>query len=70
VVAEFFRGTENGLRVLPSPATQDMAAFAEALDRLRTLPIERVLVAHGPPVLADGKDAIRLALDAFESGRR
>jgi glyoxylase-like metal-dependent hydrolase (beta-lactamase superfamily II) len=70
VVAEFFVGTGNGLRVLPSPATRDMAAFAASLEQLRDLRIERVLVAHGAPVLADGTEAIRDALDAFAINRQ
>jgi glyoxylase-like metal-dependent hydrolase (beta-lactamase superfamily II) len=65
VVAEFFLGTNSGLQVLPSPGTQDRAAFAASLDQLRNLSIERVLVAHGPAVLQRGEDAIRAALDAF-----
>ena len=64
-VAEFFLGTDNGLQVLPSPGTHDRGAFAASLDQLRSLSIERVLVAHGPPVLERGEDAIRAALDAF-----
>jgi glyoxylase-like metal-dependent hydrolase (beta-lactamase superfamily II) len=65
VVAELFVGTGNGLRVLPSPATRDTAVFAASLEQLRDLGIERVVVAHGAPVLADGSEAIRAALDAF-----
>lgn len=48
VVAEFFLGTDDGLRVLPSPATRDLDAFVASLDRLRDQTIDRVLVAHGP----------------------
>jgi glyoxylase-like metal-dependent hydrolase (beta-lactamase superfamily II) len=70
VVAEFFLGTKSGLHVLPSPGTEDMAAFAASLEHLRNLPIERVLVAHGPPVLAGGKSAISAALNAFAKERR
>ena len=65
VVAELFLGTNLGLRVAPSPATRNLAAFTGSLDQLRDLPIDRVLVAHGPPVLSDGSTAIRDALDAF-----
>lgn len=65
VVAEFFLGTDRGLQVMPSPRTQNLLAFATSLDRLRDLSIERVLVAHGPPVLSGGDEAIRDALDAF-----
>lgn len=65
VVAEFFLGIGGGLRVAPSPATRDPVAFAASLDQLRNLSIERVLVAHGQPVLTGGENAIALALDAF-----
>lgn len=64
VVAEFFLGTERGLRVLPSPATTDLDAFLASLERLRDLRVDHVLVAHGPPVLGGGNAAIDAALDA------
>jgi glyoxylase-like metal-dependent hydrolase (beta-lactamase superfamily II) len=70
VVAEFFLGTSAGLQVCPSPATADIGEFANSLDELRLLPIERVLVAHGQPVLGAGADAIAAALDAFAGGHR
>jgi glyoxylase-like metal-dependent hydrolase (beta-lactamase superfamily II) len=70
IVAEFFVGTGSGLRVQPSPATQDMAAFAASLEQMRDLRIERVLVAHGAPVLANGTEAIGDALDAFAINRQ
>jgi glyoxylase-like metal-dependent hydrolase (beta-lactamase superfamily II) len=65
VVAEFFLGVDGGLRVLPSPAIQDMAAFVASLDQLRKIAIDRVLVAHGPPVLVGGGEAVAAALDVF-----
>jgi hypothetical protein len=65
VVAEFFLGTETGLRVLPSPTTRDLSAFLASLERLRDAPIERVLVAHGRPTFSDGRPPIRNALDAY-----
>jgi glyoxylase-like metal-dependent hydrolase (beta-lactamase superfamily II) len=68
VVAEYFTGTGGGLRVCPSPAERDPDRFVSSLHRLLELPIECVLVAHGPPVLADGASAIRKALDAAERG--
>lgn len=68
VVAEFFLGTAAGLRVCPSPATRNLREFVKSLKELERLPIERVLVAHGPPVLNDGKDAISAALQAFRGG--
>jgi glyoxylase-like metal-dependent hydrolase (beta-lactamase superfamily II) len=66
VVAEFFAGTSAGLRVCPSPATRDFGAFMASLDELRRLSIERVLVAHGPPILEGGSDAIAAAVDTVD----
>jgi glyoxylase-like metal-dependent hydrolase (beta-lactamase superfamily II) len=65
IVADFFLGTDGGLRVAPSPATHDLREFAESLDELERLEIERVLVSHGPPVLRGGNDAISAALGSF-----
>ena len=65
VVAEFFLGVHGGLRVVRSPATEDTAAFAASLNQLRQMAIDRVLVAHGPPVLVGGGEAVAAALDAF-----
>jgi len=66
VVAEYFMGAADGLRVCPSPAETDPDRFIHSLHRLLELPIERVLTAHGPPVLTGGADAIRNALEAAE----
>jgi hypothetical protein len=65
VVAEFFLGTGDGLQVLEAPSLADRRVFAESLHRLRDLAIDRVLVAHGPPVLSGGSEAVIKALDAF-----
>ncbi len=62
VVAEFFMGSGDRLRVCPSPSIDDLAAFYGSLRRLLDLPIERVLVAHGEPVLVDGRRRIAEAL--------
>jgi glyoxylase-like metal-dependent hydrolase (beta-lactamase superfamily II) len=70
VVAEFFLGTPTGLQLCPSPATADIDEFARSMNDLRRLPIECVLVAHGPPVLAAGADAIATALDSFAADQR
>jgi hypothetical protein len=64
VVAEFFMGTGDGLRLCPSPAIADVGAFHRSMRKLLDLPIERVLVAHGEPVLADGRRRIAEALVA------
>ncbi len=68
VVGDLFLGTAAGLTVCPSPATTDMSAFAESLTELTRLPVERVLVAHGPPVLEHGSAAISAALESFLAG--
>lgn len=65
VVAEFFGGTDGGLELRTSPATRNLAAFLASLQELERLPIERVLVAHGPPVLHAASDAISAALASF-----
>jgi glyoxylase-like metal-dependent hydrolase (beta-lactamase superfamily II) len=62
VVAEFFMGIDGGLRVCPPPVPHDPQAFRDSLHRLLELPIERVLVAHGEPVLEDGLLRIEEAL--------
>jgi glyoxylase-like metal-dependent hydrolase (beta-lactamase superfamily II) len=64
VVAEFFRGTEDGLKLAPSPTLLDLDAFHRSMRKLLDLPIERVLVAHGVPVLRNGRRAVAEALDA------
>lgn len=64
VVAELFLGVSGGLRVCPSPNMHDMHEFLLSLRELQQLPIERVLVSHGPPVLEGGRSAITTALDA------
>jgi hypothetical protein len=61
----YFLGTTTGLQLLPSPATIDIAEFEESMNELRRLPIDRVLVAQGQPVLDAGTDAIAAALDSF-----
>jgi hypothetical protein len=64
VVAEIFVGDgADGLALVPSPALVDRAALDRSLRSLLELPIERVLVSHGEPVLQDGLAAIRAALE-------
>jgi glyoxylase-like metal-dependent hydrolase (beta-lactamase superfamily II) len=65
VVAELFVGTTQGLEVRPSPTNTDRAGFAESLLELESLPVDRVLVGHGPPVLSRGSEAIADALRRF-----
>ena len=51
---------DSWLRYLPSGMRQPQ--LREALRRLLDLPVELVLVAHGEPLLADGRAAIARAL--------
>jgi len=64
VVAEFFKGTGDGLELTPSPAIRDAEAFHRSMRKLLELRLERVLVAHGEPVFADGHRHVAAALDA------
>jgi glyoxylase-like metal-dependent hydrolase (beta-lactamase superfamily II) len=63
VVAELFMGAGGGLRLYPSPTVRDLDAFRRSLRTLLDLPIERVLVAHGDPVLSGGRGRIAAALN-------
>jgi glyoxylase-like metal-dependent hydrolase (beta-lactamase superfamily II) len=63
VVAEIFVGDGcGGIALVPSPALEDRDALDRSLHVLAELPVERVLVSHGEPVLSDGRRAIGLAL--------
>jgi glyoxylase-like metal-dependent hydrolase (beta-lactamase superfamily II) len=53
VVAEVFMGIGGALRVCPSPALQDRAAFERSLQTLLSWPIDHVLVAHGEPMIGN-----------------
>lgn len=56
VVAEIFSVDVHGeLRVGQSPALERPEELSASLDRLMALPVERLLVSHGEPVLADAK---------------
>ncbi|HEX9417140.1 MAG TPA: hypothetical protein VF895_10585 [Gaiellaceae bacterium] len=65
VVAEFLMGDgAGGLRVCPSPALIDRDAFDKSLRDLLELPVERVLVSHGEPVLTEGSRRLVEAIRA------
>lgn len=52
---------DGGLRLCPVswlPQGHDHARLLASLEPLRALPVERVLVSHGAPVLADGQAAL------------
>lgn len=57
---------DGGLRMCPESWLRwvdvDTAALAELLRPLLELPIERVIVSHGEPVLADGRAALERAI--------
>jgi hypothetical protein len=62
VSAEVLTGTEAGLRIAESPALRSRSQLHEWLEQVAELPVDVVLLAHGPPVLRDGQNEIRAAL--------
>ena len=63
VVAEIFGVDVDGeLYVAPSPALKRTEELEASLDRIMELPIERLLVSHGEPVLEDAKSRMAEAL--------
>ncbi len=66
VSGDLLHGTPDGLAVCPDSWLPDGATprgLRTNLCRALTLPIEIVLVGHGPPVLADGLEALEVALE-------
>jgi hypothetical protein len=63
VVAEIFAVDIHGeLLVCASPGLERAEELEASLDRVMELPIERLVVSHGEPVLADAKARMREAL--------
>lgn len=63
IVAEIFQVDVRGeLFMCKSPALKRPNEFEASLDRLMELPIERLLVSHGEPVLEDAKARMAEAL--------
>jgi hypothetical protein len=63
VVAEIFAvDSHSELRVCRSPALARPDELEASLHRLMELPVERLLVSHGEPVLADAKARMAEAL--------
>jgi glyoxylase-like metal-dependent hydrolase (beta-lactamase superfamily II) len=65
VAGDLLLGAPNGVRVCPdswleAPATP--ASIRAAMRTLLDLPVERILVSHGEPVLEDGRTALVRAL--------
>jgi glyoxylase-like metal-dependent hydrolase (beta-lactamase superfamily II) len=66
VAGDALIGGELGLHVQPdSWLVEGMTpeSFRDTLRPLLDLPIELVLLTHGDPVLAEGREAVRVALD-------
>lgn len=67
VVGDVLLGGPDGVRVCPDSWLEGLAspaAIRAALRPLLDLPIERVLVSHGEPVLEHGRAALERALKA------
>ena len=63
VTGDMFSGTGGRFHVFVSEE-HNREAFLVSLTALLALPIERVLIAHGEPVLSDGATRIREALES------
>jgi glyoxylase-like metal-dependent hydrolase (beta-lactamase superfamily II) len=58
-------GEDGGVRLCPQswlPAKTSLRELADSLRPLLELPVERILVSHGEPVLGDGRSALAEAL--------
>jgi hypothetical protein len=63
VVAEIFAVDRSGtLGVYPSPALARREELLASLDQIAALPVERLLVSHGEPILVDASRAIEHAI--------
>jgi hypothetical protein len=66
VAGDSLIGTDDGIRVCPESWLEDTridrAGLATRMEGLLELPIERVLVSHGEPVLSAGHRALTRAL--------
>jgi hypothetical protein len=62
VVAEIFAADEGELELRPTPALQRPAELEASVNRLMELPVERLLVSHGEPLLEDPKPRMAEAL--------
>lgn len=66
VAGDVLLGGERGLHVQPDswlPEGVTPVALREALRPLIELPIELILLTHGAPVIEDGREALREALE-------
>jgi hypothetical protein len=65
VTGDVFSGTGGRFHLFVDD--QDLEPLLACLPRLLELPLERVLIAHGEPVLADGSTRVREALAAVQT---
>jgi glyoxylase-like metal-dependent hydrolase (beta-lactamase superfamily II) len=66
VPGDVLLGADRGVRMCPRswlPASKTLSDLAASLRPLLDLPVARVLVSHGEPVLRGGHAALRRALD-------
>jgi hypothetical protein len=67
VPGDVLLGADGGVRVCPDSWLEGRtspAALRARMRQLLELPVERILVSHGSPVLADGRAALEAALRA------
>ena len=65
VVGDVMYGTPGGVRVCPDSYLDERSSPASIREHMRfllDLPVERILVSHGEPVLEDGRAALERAL--------
>jgi glyoxylase-like metal-dependent hydrolase (beta-lactamase superfamily II) len=63
VFGDVVLGAEDGIRLCPeSWLDGTLAQLKDELRPLLELPVERILVSHGEPVLVDGREALERAL--------
>jgi hypothetical protein len=68
VTGDVFSGTGARFHVFFADEIEDRDAYLRSLERLADLPIERVIVAHGEPLLVDGAARIRAAVAEARAG--
>jgi hypothetical protein len=67
VAGDVLLGADHGVRVLPDSwlnEGQTREGLRETLRPLLELPIELILLTHGDPVVENGREALRAALEA------
>ncbi len=69
ITGDVFSGTGGRFHVFVSTDEPDPQAFFAWLPTLLELPVERVLIAHGDPIMSDGAARIREALESMTNDR-